>query len=313
MNTLGKTGISVSKLCFGSLTMSSFQADLSIEEGANLIVQAFNQGVNFIDTAEIYDNYDYIKKALEVIPREELVIATKAYSYNYDTAMSSLEQALDGLGTDYIDIFLLHEQESEHTLRGHREALETFYAQKQEGTIRATGISSHFVRCIEAAKDIEEIEVIHPILNIEGIGIQDGTVEEMIQSIKSIREKGVGVYSMKSLGGGHLIARNKEALEWINSLDFIDSVAVGMQSIEEVNFNCDFFMNNNEDNYLLNKLKTRERRLIVEDYCRGCGACVERCKNDGIKLVDGQATPTENCILCGYCATVCPDFCIKVI
>ncbi|NMA49701.1 MAG: aldo/keto reductase, partial [Tissierellia bacterium] len=91
---LGKTGIEVSRLCFGSLTMTPFQANLSIEEGAELIRYAYQKGINFIDTAEIYENYEYIKEALKSIRREDYVIATKTYAYTEELAKISLEKAL---------------------------------------------------------------------------------------------------------------------------------------------------------------------------------------------------------------------------
>lgn len=104
--SLGKTGIEVSNLCFGSLTMTPFQANLPIEEGGGkLIKYAYDRGINFIDTAEIYDNYQYIRYALEGIEREDFVIATKCYAYTKNMAKESLELALKELGTDYIDIF----------------------------------------------------------------------------------------------------------------------------------------------------------------------------------------------------------------
>ncbi len=62
---LGNTGIEVSRLCFGSLTMTPFQANLTTEEGAYLIEYAYSRGINFLDTAEIYDNYHYIRRALK--------------------------------------------------------------------------------------------------------------------------------------------------------------------------------------------------------------------------------------------------------
>ncbi len=104
---LGNTNIKVSRLCFGSLTMTPFQANLSIEEGAKLIQYAYTKGINFIDTAEIYDNYKYIKEALKGINRKDYVIATKTYAYSKEMAEESLNLALKELDTDYIDIFFI--------------------------------------------------------------------------------------------------------------------------------------------------------------------------------------------------------------
>lgn len=313
MSILGKSGIEVSELCFGSLTMSSFQANLSLEEGAELLQYGYEKGINFIDTAEIYENYHFIHQALKSIPRDKLVIATKAYSYDQKTADESLNKALRELDTDYIDIFLLHEQESEHTLRGHKEALETLFKRKEEGYIRSVGISSHFIQCIQASQFYKEIEIIHPIINFKGIGIQDGSKEEMLKAIQERHEQGIGIYSMKALGGGHLIKDHRKAIEWIRNIDYIDATAVGMQTKEEIDYNTSMFFSGREDKEAKKLLDNKKRKLIVADYCIGCGSCVDRCKQEGIELKNGKAVPNENCILCGYCATVCPEFCIKVI
>ena len=62
-NALGNTGIQVSKICFGSLTMGPLQRNLSTFEGASLIEYAYERGVNFIDTAELYETYAHIREA----------------------------------------------------------------------------------------------------------------------------------------------------------------------------------------------------------------------------------------------------------
>ena len=310
---LGNTEIIASEVCFGSLTMTPFQANLSVKEGASLIVHAYNNGINFLDTAEIYENYHYVKEALKTIDRKDYVIATKTYAYTKDMAKDSLNEALEALDTDYIDIFLLHEQESIHTIRGHYEAIEYFIEAKKEGKIRAIGISTHRIAGVLGANMLDEIEIIHPILNKDGIGIQDGDIDEMLDALKESKKLGKGIYSMKPLGGGHLIGSVEESYNFVRNLEFIDSIAIGMQSKDEVDANVylnDYGVIPEE---LKDNMRKKKRKLIVADYCIGCGNCVERCKQDGISIVDGQARPNENCILCGYCAKVCPEFCIKVI
>lgn len=310
---LGNTNIKVSRLCFGSLTMTPFQANLSKKEGAYLIEYAYDKGINFIDTAEIYNNYHYIKTALKTIKREEFVISTKSYAYTKEMAKESLELALKELNTEYIDIMLLHEQESIHTLRGHWEAVEYFLKEKEKGRIRAFGISTHRVSGAIAAKKIKEIEIIHPILNKYGIGIQDGNVDSMLKELKEINSMGKGIYAMKPLGGGHLIKDVESAFNYVKSIDFIDSIAIGMQSTMEIDANINLLKNGYIPKELKNKLSNKKRKLIVADYCIACGKCVNRCRQKGIEIINGKATPNENCILCGYCAKDCPEFCIKVI
>src|SRR5699024_11157257 len=166
---------------------------------------AYDKGINFLDTAEIYDNYKYIKEALKSINREDYVISTKTYAYTKDLAKQSLEQALRELDTDYIDIFMLHEQESVHTINGHYEAIEYFIEAKKQGKIRSIGISTHRIDAAKAIKNFDEIEIIHPIVNKKGLGINDGTIHDMLKVLKELKEMGKGIYSMKPLGGGHLI------------------------------------------------------------------------------------------------------------
>ena len=293
--------------------MTPFQANLSIEEGAYLIEYGFEQGINFLDTAEIYENYEYIKQALKGIKRKEFIIATKTYAYTGEMAKASLEKALREIGTDYIDLFLLHEQESIHTIRGHFEAIEYFIKAKQEGKIRAIGISTHKVAGAKAVKEIPEIEVIHPIVNKSGIGINDGTIEDMLRELKDLHNMGKGIYAMKPLGGGHLISDLEGAFNFVKNIPYIDSIAIGLQSKEEIDSNIYLLENDYLPIEVKNQLNKKNRRLIVADYCIGCGNCQTRCQQDGIKVINGIAVPNEKCILCGYCATVCPEFCIKVI
>ncbi|WP_422449423.1 aldo/keto reductase, partial [Thermoanaerobacterium sp. DL9XJH110] len=77
------------------------------------------------------------------IKRTDYTISTKTYAYTEEMAENSLHKAMKEIGTDYIDIFLLHEQESIHTIRGHYPAIEYLLKAKEAGKIRALGISTH--------------------------------------------------------------------------------------------------------------------------------------------------------------------------
>ena len=118
---------------------------------------------------------------------------------------------------------------------------------------------------------------------------------------------------MKPLAGGHLIKDVEDAFSFVKSIPFIDSIAIGMQSKDEIDANIHLLDKGYIDEELKLKINKKERKLIVADYCLACGKCQERCKQNGIKVVGNRAVPNKNCILCGYCATVCPEFCIKVI
>lgn len=310
---LGGTGIKVSRLCFGSLTIGPLQANMSIDEGSNVIAAAFERGVNFIDTAELYKTYPYICKAIKG-RRQDIVISTKSYAYTKDGAEQSLMKALDEMNTDYIDIFSLHEQESEHTIRGHYDAIEYLIKAKEKGLIRSIGISTHAIAAVKASAKYREIEVIHPIINKAGLGIIDGSIEEMLDAVANVSKEGKGIYAMKALGGGNLLKQSNECFDFVLSKPYIDSVAVGMQSIAEVINNIMVFEGQEAAESIKNELKQKTRKLIVDFWCTGCGSCTEKCGQKAIKVINGKAVvDNKKCILCGYCSAHCPNFCLKII
>ncbi len=310
---LGKTNLKVSRLCFGGLTVGPLQANLPIKQGAEVIAEAFNRGVNFIDTAELYQTYPYIKEAIKM-SQKEIIISSKTYAYDRKGAEESLNKARKELDRDIIDIFMLHEQESALTLRGHREALEFFLECKAKGIIKAVGVSTHHIAAVKAVCDMDYIDVIHPIVNYKGLGIVDGEITEMLSAIKQAYEKGIGMYAMKPLGGGNLISNIEKSLNYVLSIPYIHSIALGMQSIEEVIANINFFEGKPTEEDLINKLKKKKRKLHIEDWCIACGNCIETCGHDAIYIENArlQVNP-EKCILCGYCGSRCKEFAIKIV
>lgn len=365
--SLGKSGIEVSRLCFGTLALSYTQADLPPEEGGELIVYAAEKGVSFVDTAQLYETYAHIKYALRHTS-QKIVISTKSYAFDAKTAQESVEQARRGTDADVIDIFMLHEQESVLTMTGHKEALDYYLKMKDKGIIRAVGISTHAIEPVRAvaqakgfnppgfcppgfnppgfhppktyqtgsnfcelSKKIDEntnvdawtgfdpgryreIDVIHPILNMTGIGLIDGTAAQMRQAVEDAHSVGAGILGMKMLGGGNLFNDFDEAVKYALSIEAADAYAVGMQNRYEIDMNVALFENRKVPEELLAKTKARKRVLKIEDWCVGCGLCVKQCKTDALRIENGKGcVDPEKCVLCSYCARVCREFAIKVI
>ncbi|MGI9952982.1 aldo/keto reductase [Moorellaceae bacterium AZ2] len=310
---LGNTGLEVSRLCLGTLTLGPLQAGLDLASGVAVIKAALERGINFIDTAESYGTYRYIRAALRGWAGP-VVIATKSYAYTREGMAGSLEKARRELDRDVIEVFLLHEQESALTIAGHREALEYLLEAKARGLVRAVGLSTHAVAAVRAAAELPEIDVIHPLINVEGIGILDGTVEDMLGAVERAARAGKGIYAMKALGGGHLAKRAREALQFVYQLPFVHSVAVGMQSEAEVIVNVAWSRGEEPPYGILQLIRQKERRLHIEDWCTGCGRCTRYCPQGALRVYGGRVTVDhDKCLLCGYCAPACRDFCLKVI
>ncbi len=313
-NVLGNSGIEVSRMCFGSLTMGPLQANLHVSAGADLLLKAFEQGVNFIDPAEYYKNYGYIKEALSRWEGEPIVIASKSYAYSREDMEKSLADALKGIGRDYIDIFLLHEQESSLTIQGHWDAVEVLLEAKRKGQVRAIGVSTHCIEGVRAAAMIPEFDIIHPLLNMKGIGIEDGMADEMLEAIEFAAEMGKGIYAMKPLGGGHLMRQAEKAIRFDLEAPGVAAVAVGMQSEEELTMNLAIFNEQPVSEEIKEKLSQKERKLIIGEECSGCCSCMLVCRHGALRREKGKViVDQEKCCLCGYCGAACPNFCIKVI
>jgi len=309
---LGSTDIYVTKICFGALTIGPLQSNMPIEEGAKVIEYALEKGINFIDTAQLYDTYKYIKEAIKN-GKYAPVISTKSYAYTKEQAKKSLEQARKQLDLDVIDIFMLHEQETHLTMKGHREALEYYLNEKEKGKIKAVGVSTHAVEIVNLAADLKEIDVIHPILNISGLGIIDGNKEEMLKAISKAKNNGKGIYTMKPLGGGNMINEYDKCMDYLIDNKDIESIAIGMKNINEVDMNIKKVSRQTISKQLRKKVSLQKRQLHIEFWCEKCMKCIDRCKQDALSY-DGNkiVVNDDKCVLCGYCSSVCEAFAIKI-
>lgn len=309
---LGNTGIMVSKLCFGALVIGPLQVNLSVDKGADVIIRGLEKGINFIDTAELYGTYPHIRRAIKKSGKKP-VVSTKCYAYTKEGAIESLEKARKELDLDVIDMFLLHEQETRLTLKGHKEALDYFLTAKEKGIIKAVGVSTHNIEVVEACAEMPEIDVIHPLMNLTGIGIGDGTIDEMLVAVNKAYKAGKGIYSMKPLGGGNLLGSFEECFKFIFDIPYIHSTAIGMQTEEEVDINVEIFENRFIPEELKSKIRNSHKKLHIDYWCVACGSCVERCKQGALEIVDSKVkVDYDKCVLCGYCGSVCPEFAIKI-
>ena len=314
-NILGKTGMEVSELCFGTLPMGPLQADIPLKEGIQLLLSAMDSGINFFDTAQLYRTYPYLRKAMNQYGKKnDLIIATKSTALDYDGMEMAIQEALTELDREYIDIFHLHVAryglEVFDLTKG---ALECLIDYKQKGYIRAIGIATHDVAVTAEAADKCEYDVIFPIMNIKGMGIQGGARDDMIKSIAKVKESGKGLYLMKSLAGGNLISDLENSINFVRNIEGSQAIALGMINLGELELNLKIFNDEKIDSESINKTTANKRITILKSLCKACGRCVEFCPNHAVSIVnDIAAVDIEKCLLCGYCTPECPEFAIRV-
>lgn len=309
---LGGTSLEVSPLCFGTLTLGPLQKNFSTETAVNLLMESAALGINFFDTAEIYDTYRFLRAILQKYPA--LIIASRSYAVTYAEMEQSLDRARQALNRDYIDIFSLHEVENHTSLQGHRGALECLFEAREKGIIKAVGISTHTIAGVRAGATEPGVEIIHPLINKVGIGIKDGSTAGMIDALRTAKEFGKGIYAMKVLAGGHLAVNPQSAVNFVTGLGCIDSLAIGMQSIQEVRVNLSLINGESPPPDLTEQLQRIKRRLQVATWCQKCGKCAAKCSFGALTLVNGVLkVEPEKCVRCGYCVRVCPEFCLRIV
>lgn len=309
---LGLNGPEVSEVCFGSLAISPLQGRVSKTEGREVLNYACSKGINWVDTAEIYDNYDQLQPVLSNNPG--LKVVTKSYAVTREELWASLDKSRRELDRDMIDIYLLHEQESNLTLRGHSGAWGALLEAKARGRVGWIGISTHTVQGVKAGALQPGLDIIHPIINYQGLGIVGGGLQDMLEALDFASQLGIGLYAMKVFGGGHLAKDPEKALRFIQNLKSVQAMALGMSSTREVDYNLAVLAGEAVSEELKRSVIQRPRKLYIADWCQGCGACIEACPQGALTLKDGQACLKKNqCILCGYCGRVCPHFCLKIV
>jgi aryl-alcohol dehydrogenase-like predicted oxidoreductase len=197
---LGNTKLLVSKLCFGTLPMGLLEANMPLKKGAELIRKAVLSGVNFIDTAHTYGTYRHIfeaKKGMKIKP----VIATKTAAVTISETKRQIEKAIKELGVDKIDIFLIHAAREIHPFEKFKQTLKILLQYKSKNLIGYVGIATHVATVVKEAAKIDDMDIIHPLINSAGLGIINGTLSDMKEAINTAHRNGKGIYVMKSLGG----------------------------------------------------------------------------------------------------------------
>ena len=307
---LGNTGLMVTPVGFGVLTVGKTQLNYSVKEGAALLRYALDSGINFLDTAQYYETYPVIRKALKGLPFDP-VISSKCLGESYEEMTAAIEEARISMDRDVIDIFLLHEMGGKKDFQAREGAWEALLEAKAKGLVKAIGISAHDVQAVEIAAEMEELDVAFPLINYKSLGIRNGegfgTKEEMAAAIAKASKNGKGIFAMKSFGGGNLSSEYKTALDYVRYLPGVDSLMMGFGYSHEIDRIIEYMEDRLDPAYRPDNSK--KKMFICQGDCMGCGTCKDRCSSKAIYWnEDGLASiDPDLCVTCGYCAPVCPE------
>jgi aryl-alcohol dehydrogenase-like predicted oxidoreductase len=235
---LGDTGITMSRMAMGTGTRgfggsSNQTRQLGIKGLSDLLQASFDEGINFWETADQYGSHPHLRQAFKKVDRDEVVVLTKTNSKTYQDVKNDLERFKREMGTDYFDIVLLHavtDPEWNVNMKGAMEALEEA---KQEGTIRAHGISCHSIGALRTAADEPWVEVDLARYNPGGVAMDDD-VNVVREVLTRMKENGKAIINMKVYGQGQLVDRKDECLEFFTGTPFMDSFTLGIESYEQL-------------------------------------------------------------------------------
>ena len=234
--TLGKTGIQTSRLAMGTGTVGfghhSNQTALGIKGLSDLLRNGYDHGLRFFDSADSYGSHPHVAEALKSVRRDKVTILTKTWARDPASARADLDRFRRELGTDYLDVCLMHCLTEGDWTERFRGVMDVLSEAKQKGIIRAHGCSCHSIEALRAAARSPWVEV--DLVRINPIGSHmDADPDTVVSVLREMRSAGKGIIGMKILGQGDLRQRQDEALRYALSLDLLDAFTIGAESRSE--------------------------------------------------------------------------------
>src|SRR3954452_14788253 len=236
--TLGPRKIELSRLAMGTGThggrgSSNQTRKLGYHGVAELFRAAFDQGINFWDSADQYGSHTYIREALKTVPREKVVILTKTNSTTASAVKADIDRYRRELGVDTIDILLLHNQQAADWNVRMKPFMEVISEARDRGIVRSHGTSCHTLQALKTAAAEPWVEIDFARLNPAGLHM-DSDPQTVIGVLRQMRQAGKGVVGMKILGQGDLRNKADEALQYAMAQDCLDAITIGSESRGEM-------------------------------------------------------------------------------
>jgi 1-deoxyxylulose-5-phosphate synthase len=235
--SLGRTGIIASRLAIGSGThgveKASNQTRMGLPKFLEFVSHARERGVNFWDMADQYGSHPFFAAALKEVPRSEVVILTKSTTRDAAGMEKDIERFLKELGTDHLDILLLHCLTDPAWTGKMHDTMEVLSQAKQKGTVRAFGVSCHDLGALKAAVESPWTEVILARLNHAGVAM-DAEPTVVSPLLKKAHESGKAVIAMKITGAGKLRDQIDQSLRYVLGRGFVDTFTMGFESTLEL-------------------------------------------------------------------------------
>ena len=245
--TLGHSGAKVTRLAFGTGTMSGqVQRDLGQEQFTRLVRYAHERGITFFETAESYGGmHEMLGIALKGVPRDSYQLMSKITTYHEGVdPQAKIDELRKMANTEYFDIMLLHWQHTGTWPTDSQRFADGIAEAQQKKIVLTRGASVHGLPALRQVPSDSWLEVAMIRVNHKGnhMDAEDyntsglGNVDEVVQHVKQAKSKGLGVISMKLVGEGAFTQRadRQAAMRFAFRHAGVDAVTVGYKNTQEI-------------------------------------------------------------------------------
>ena len=313
MNTirLGRSELMVTKTAFGALPIQR----ISTAEAVKLVRRAYEGGINYFDTANMYtDSEEKLGLALKDV-REKVIISTKSAATDKQGAMAHIENSLCHLG--YIDLFQFHNPAVLPDISDPNGAFAAALEMKEKGYIRHIGITNHRHHIAKAAIESGNFETLQfPFCYL--------ATDVDLELVELCKQADMGFIAMKGLSGGLL---NNAAACHAFMQQYENVVPIwGVQRMEELEQWLSLAETSGAMTEELKAVIEKDRAELAGSFCRGCGYCmpcpagieINNSARMNMLLRRAPYRPyltdewyekmhrIENCIHCDSCKSRCP-------
>lgn len=211
---LGKTGLSLSVVGFGTSPLGDEFGRIDAAEGERAVHAAIDQGINYFDVSPYYGRTlaeTRLGQALEG-KRHAIILATKAGRYDVDLdsgfdfsaqrIFASVEESLKRLQTDYIDVYQVHDIEFGSKQQIIEETLPAMFKLREQGKVRFIGITGYPLHLLKAVAGSTEVDMVMTYCHYDLLNTMAAKV-----LMPMTRERGIGLINASPLHMGVLTER----------------------------------------------------------------------------------------------------------
>ncbi len=244
--SLSNKGIKISRLGFGTGSIGGqVQREIGPEGFTRLYRYAYERGITYIDTADMYRTHSFVKEAIKGLPRERLFILSKMWwsPENIKNPMAALDRYRRELGVDYLDCLLIHCTMKSTWPEDVKPMMDAFNEAQDRKWIRLKGMSCHGLPALRQAAKTVWADVQLARVNPQGHAVDaedpektQGDIDAVSRELKTMKNLGRGILGMKLIGNGDFTKREDRvrAMQYAMQCGFVDAVTIGFSSTAQV-------------------------------------------------------------------------------